>query len=299
MWIAADLLTLDNDLLESVDELVSSLLGELVVEELLSLILLLSDLSSGVLIGGELVFEGSELGLQVLLITLGSLRERMDVMSARETSSWDWVVKTHVGVGLVGGLVLGVEGLALETLGASVVVCLLALFGSLLQSASGLGLSVLLGLSSLVGLLLGVAGGGGVAVSVDVPQTLRGGGLGVVLERLTSNLGLEDGSLAGADGLAVLGDPLVGRGLLVDLVELLLAGSGLLSRVGGNGGEKVSTDESEVGDDLSHLGVGEDEGEERSEVDGSVLGIVLEGAGRRGQSVLGLGSSRNVGLPED
>jgi hypothetical protein len=64
------LLTVNNDLLESVDELLLSLLRERLlkgfVHEVLGLVLLSLGLLSSVVVGGELVLEGGELALGLL-----------------------------------------------------------------------------------------------------------------------------------------------------------------------------------------------------------------------------------------
>lgn len=76
------------------------------------------------------------------------------------------------------------------------------------------------------------------------------------------------GGLVGAELLAVGTDPLLGWGLLVDLVELLLGWSGLVGGFGGGCGEDVSADDTKVGEDLSELGVCDEQGDQDSQVSG-------------------------------
>jgi len=76
------------------------------------------------------------------------------------------------------------------------------------------------------------------------------------------------GRVLRAELLTIGADPLLGRGLLVDLVELVLVGSCLVGGLGGGGCEDVSSDEAEVIEDLSELGVGNEEGNEHSQVRG-------------------------------
>lgn len=180
-----------------------------------------------VVVRRKLVLEGGELRLEVLLVALGR-------------------VAVDLSLSLVGPL----GAVLLDALDATLAVGLLALLGSLLEAGSALRLDVLLGRVILVLLLLShpsrLAGVSLVAVGVNVLGALGGGSLRVMLNRVTANLGLKNRGLILADTLAVLRDPLIRGGLLVNLLELLLVGAGLLSRLGGNRGEEVAANKAHL-----------------------------------------------------
>jgi hypothetical protein len=97
-------------------------------------------------------------------------------------------------------------------------------------------------------------------------------------------------------GLSVGSLELAGRSFLIDLLHVFLIGASLLTGLDSSGSEEVSTDETEVGEDLSGFRVGEEKGQESSKVDRGVLGIVLDVASVGRESILGLSASLGVGL---
>ena len=66
--------------------------------------------------------------------------------------------------------------------------------------------------------------------------------------------------------LTVGTDPLLGWSLLVDLVELFLGRSSLVSGFGSGGSEDVSSNDTEVAEKFSEFRVGDKEGDQHSEV---------------------------------
>lgn len=74
------------------------------------------------------------------------------------------------------------------------------------------------------------------------------------------------GGVVWAESLAVGANPLLGRGLTVDLVELFLRWSGLVGGTRSGRGEDVTANEAEVFGEFSDFSVGNEEGEENSEV---------------------------------
>ena len=98
--------------------------------------------------------------------------------------------------------------------------------------------------------------------------------LGVVANlRTIGSLELQLGGLVGAESLAVGTDPLLGRSLLVDLVELFLSGTSLVGGLGGTGGKDVTANKAEILGEFSDLRVGDEEGEEDTEVSGGCLSV--------------------------
>lgn len=97
-------------------------------------------------------------------------------------------------------------------------------------------------------------------------------GVGRSVLRVVSNLGTvgtldsDVGSLLCTELLTIGTDPLLGRSLLVDLVELVLLGSGLVGGFGSGSSEDVSSNKSKIAQDLSELGVGDEKSDQDSKV---------------------------------
>ena len=257
-------LALDNDLLQSVDELVSSLFGEVIVHEVLGLLdtprcllsLLVGDgvesLVLGVLLGlatvvvrGVLVGGASSLVLGLFLLVSSSIHR---------------VVRLP-----------DVFGVRLELLLDTTLAALLFV----LASSFALGLlllrvSLVLGFVSSAGcLVVRITGGSLVAVVVN-SLGVRGVILGVHSELgALGALELKLGGFVLANSLAIGTDPFTGGSLLVHLVEVALIGPGLVGGSFGSGGEKVSRDEAEVGEKLSGFRVGSEQGDKSPQVGGS------------------------------
>lgn len=106
----------------------------------------------------------------------------------------------------------------------------------------------------------------------------------------TRALGLENRCLVGADLLAILGHPLVGRRLLVDLVELAVTGTNLVGRLGCDGTEHALADRAQVLDNLAELGIGQEESQEDSKVLARLVCVVLGLAFGDGDDVVLLGA---------
>ena len=173
--------------------------------------------------------------------------------------------------------------------------------GSVLGLASGLLLALVglvLGLFLLLtGLVDGALGGSLLTVGTDdlgVSRVILGVGpeLGTV-----GSLDLELGGLVLADLSTVGSDPLARRGGLVDLVELVLLGPSLVGGLGSGGGKDVTGDETKVVQEFSGFRVGGKEGDQGSEVGGSLVGVGLVLSLGSGHEVrLGLGTSGGVSL---
>jgi len=291
------LLAVNNDLLESVNELLPSLLGESVVDNVLGLV----DSSRDPL--SVLVGDGVESPVLGLVSVLGNITVAGSLVGL---ASGLVLLLT----GLVLGLVLLGSGSVDGVTGSSDV--LHVGLGLLLQVAGSTGsvlslaLSLVLGLVSLVpdlllllsGLVNGTLGGSLLTVGTDNLGVSRVV-LGVSPELGTvRSLDLELGGLVSTDTLSVGRDPLASRSRLVDLVELLVGRSSLLSSLAGGGSKDITGDETKVVQELSSLGVGSEQGDEGSEVGSGLVGVglVLSLAGGH-ELGLGLGTSRRVSLP--
>ena len=95
--------------------------------------------------------------------------------------------------------------------------------------------------------------------------------LGVVSHfSITSGvLELELGSVLSTELLAIGSDPLFGRSLLVNLIELVLIRSSLVGCLGSGRSEDVSANDTKVIQKLSEFRVGDEESDEYAEVSGS------------------------------
>ena len=69
-----------------------------------------------------------------------------------------------------------------------------------------------------------------------------------------------------AELLSIGTDPLFGRSFLVDLVEFLLIGSSLVCGFAGGGREEVTSDDTKVAEEFAEFRVGDEEGDEHSQV---------------------------------
>lgn len=290
------LLAIDDDLLQSVDELLPSLLREGVLDNVSSLVDSAGSLLS-VLVGDGV--ESLVLGLLSVLRGVVLARPGVGLLSTLLLLLVSLVLGLILlGSGSVDGVtrssdVLQVRlGLLLQSAGST---------GSVLSLATSL---LLLLLSLVLGLVLlltsflsGLAGRSLLAIGADnlgITRVVLGVGseLGTV-----GSLDLELGSLVLADPSAVRSDPLARRGGLVDLVELRLLGPGLVSGLGSGGGKDVTGDETKVVQEFSGLGVGGKEGNQGSEVGGGLVGVGLVlrlGSGH--ELRLGLGTSGRVSL---
>lgn len=254
-------LAFDNDLLQSVDELVSSLLREVFVEEVSGLVDTLGSL------GSLVVRDGVQHLVLGVLLGFTSVVVRSVLLSSTS--------------GLVLGFVLLVSSLLHRVARVSDIVdvrpdllldtTLTALLVVLLSGRT-LGLlllvtSLLLGLASSVGsLVVRITGRSLVAVVVD-SLCIRGVILGVHSELGSSGtLELKFGSLVLAYSLTIGTNPFTGRRRLVNLVEITLIGSGLVSGSLGCCGEEVSGDETQVGEQLSGFRVGGEKGDQSPQV---------------------------------
>ena len=239
-------LALDNDLLQSVDELVSSLFREVLVHEVLGLLdtprrLLSLPVGDGV----ESLVLGILLGLATVVVRgvlVGGTSSLVPGLFLLVSSSVDRVVRLPDVFGVRPELLLDTALAALlVVLASSFTLGLLLLRSSLVLGFVG----------STGGLVVGITGRSLVAVLVNRLGVCR------VILGVHSELGalgalkLKLGGLVLADSLAVGADPFTGGGFLVDLVEVALVGSGLVGSSFGSGGEEVSRDEAEVGEKLS------------------------------------------------
>lgn len=257
-------LAFNNDLLQSVDELVSSLLREVFVEEVSGLVDTLGSL------GSLIVRDGVQHLVLGVLLGFTSVVVRSVLLSGTSGLVLSLVL-------LVSSLLHGVAGvsdridvrpdLLLDTTLTALLVVLL--------SSGTLGLlflvtSLLLRLPSSVGsLVVRITGSSLVTVVVD-SLCVRGIVLGVHSELGSSGtLELKFGSLVLAYSLAVGADPFTGGCGLVNLVEVTLVGSGLVRGSFGSGRKEVSGDETQVGKQLSGFRVGGEEGDQSPQVGGS------------------------------
>ncbi len=78
-----------------------------------------------------------------------------------------------------------------------------------------------------------------------------------------------------AADLAVGADPLVGRGGLVDALELVVGRAGHVRELGGAVGGDVAGEDADVLEELARLGVSEDQASEGAEVLDGLLAVLL------------------------